>query len=109
METFSFAPNSLVSETLNRENNNAITMGVWRFTSRPTSPQQLQYRVRLHGLKWYLAGDFMYDTVTIPNYTARLLEVFYEERALWKGFQWVHPYRGQGVVRSAPPVNVPAG
>lgn len=108
METFSFCPERQVPETLARETSNTVTMNGWMFAARPVSPMQRRFRVRLHGLRWYLNTDDTYDATTNPTFNARALELFYEEHEQWKTFQWNHPHLGLLQVKFAAPVNVPA-
>lgn len=112
MKTFTFCKDSLVPETLARENVNVVSLGGWQFTARPTTPFQRKFKVMLHGLHWYLnSADSRYDVVTDPDNNARLLELFYEEHEMWKPFLWVHPHLNYEPIecRFQSPVNVPAG
>lgn len=111
METWSFAPNGMVPETLPRENSNVISMGGWQFSARPTSTMQRKFRVRLHGMKWFLQNGSagLYDTTTSPSINARKLEEFYSNHEMWKTFIYPHPHLGNIVVRFASPLTVPAG
>jgi hypothetical protein len=109
VEDFDFSPESQVPETLTRETSNTVTMNGWLFSARPTSPMQRRFRVRLHGLKWYLNDvDDTYDSTTDPTHNARAVELFYEAHEMWNPFTWTHPHLGSLTVRFAAPVNVPA-
>jgi hypothetical protein len=70
---------------------------------------QRRFRVRLHGLRWYLnpAND-LYDSTTDPTINAHALELFYQDKEMWKPFTWTHPHIGELTVRFAAPVSVPA-
>lgn len=109
-EKFFFAPKGQVPETIQRESQNVMTMGGWTFSARPTTPIQRKFRVKLHGMRWYLNDTTgLYDTTAEPTLNAKLLEEFYERHETYKPFLWVHPHRGEMLVRFAAPVNVPAG
>lgn len=109
LETFNFCPNSLVPETLPREVPSVLTMNGWTFTSRPTTPHQRKFRVKLFGLRWFLDDiDDTYDDDTLPTINARALEEFYARHETWAPFNWTHPHLGPLVVRFAAPVTVPA-
>lgn len=95
METFNFCPNSLVPELIPREQGTVVSMNSWVFTSKPTTPYLKEWRVTLHGLRWYLDGGGLYDETTDPEVNARALELFYEEHELWKPFLWTHPHTGE--------------
>jgi hypothetical protein len=108
MEIFNFSPNSIVPETIPRENSNVISMGGWLFSARPTSPMQRKFRLRLHGLRWYLNGDDTYDESSNTSINARALEQFYEDHEMWNPFVFPHPHLGDIVCYFASPVTVPA-
>lgn len=109
MDTFTFAPNSKVPETLTRETSNTVTMNGWLFSARPTSPMQRRFRLVVHGLRWYLNTDDTYDATTNPTINARALENFYSAHEMWDPFIFPHPHLGNLVVKFAAPLNVPAG
>lgn len=109
-ETFNFCPERNVPETLPREGAQPFTTGSgWQFTSRPTSPYQKRFRVKLYGLKWYLQAGGLFDTATDPNFNARALEQFYERHELWKPFNFAHQHFGTLLVRFNAPLTIPAG
>src|SRR5687767_11090127 len=108
METFAFCPDSQVPHTLPREPMGLVTMNGWTFASKPTTPFQRKFRVKLFGLKWFLdEATEQYDAVTSPDINARALELFYEEHETWKPFLWTHPHLGELTVRFASAVEVP--
>lgn len=109
MADFTFCPNGTVPETLPREASNTVTFGGWKFTARPTSPIQRAFRVRLHGLRWYLNTDGTYDKTTNPTINAAALEEFYSTYEQWAPFTWVHPHLGLLTVKFNAPLAVPAG
>jgi hypothetical protein len=110
MKTFKFCPDSLVPETLVRENAQVMSLGGWQFTARPTTPFQRRFKITLHGLRWYTYDDGRYDPVTDPDHNAHLLERFYAEHEMWKPFTWVHPHIGYAPIecRFQSLLNVPA-
>jgi hypothetical protein len=107
-ETFNFCPNGQVPETLPRELTSAMTMNGWTFVSKPTTPYVRKFRVKLHGLRWFLNTNGLYDVASSQDVNAKLLEEFYERHETWNPFNWVHPHRGTMLVRFASPVIVPA-
>lgn len=108
METFNFCPNSLVPATLPRENTSYMSMNGWTFSSRPTTPYQKKFRVKLFGLRWYLnSATGLFDNTTDPTLNAKALEEFYERHETWSPFNWTHPHLGPIVCRFANPVTVP--
>lgn len=108
-EVFIFSPERMVPETLPPEPAMGTSMNGWQFSSRPNIPYQRRFRVRLHGLKWYLdpATD-VYEPDIDPPFNARRLEEFYEEHQTWKPFDFYHPHLGLLTVKFAAPVMVPA-
>lgn len=109
METFNFAPNSLVPKTIPREPQQVISMNGWTFTSKPTTPHVHRFTVKLYGLKWILNSDNTFNTVAQPTLNARMLEQFYDRHETWQSFYWTHPHHGLRLVRFASPVTIPEG
>lgn len=110
MATFNFCPNGLVPVTVPREPQQVLSMNGWAFSAKPTTPYQKQFRVKLHGLRWYtdpVTG--LYDSATNPTVNARALELFYQEHETWKSFDWVHPHLGAMVCRFQNQLTVPEG
>lgn len=109
MADFNFCPESQVPTTVTRDTSNTVTLNGWTFSARPISPMQRKFRVKLFGLRWYLASDDTYDTTTDPTHNAKLLEDFYFDHEMWDTFTWDHPHLGTLTVRFAEPVTVPPG
>lgn len=109
MDTFTFCPNGTVPETLPREPLQAMSLNGWTFTARPTTPFQRKFRVKLHGLKWFLSANNTYDELQHYSINARALELFYQDHETWAPFYWNHPHLGRLTCRFAAPVLVPAG
>lgn len=105
--TFDFCPNSLVPETLPPDVQPVITLNGWTFSSKPSVPYQKKFRVTLHGLRWYLQNNGLFDVTTDPTRNARRLEQFYETNGTWDSFAWTHPNFGLMNVRFSAPVAVP--
>jgi len=109
MDTFDFCPSRNVPETLPREApQSTMSLGGWQFSSRPTTPYQKKIKLTLHGLRWYLDGNDLYDALTNPKFNARALEIFYEQHETWSPFILKHQHFGDMTVRFASPVTVPA-
>lgn len=107
METFDFAPDSMVPETLPPEPTQVISLNGWNFSARPTVPYAKRFDVELHGIRWYLDEDGLYDDSTNPTMNARALELFYERHGTWKAFNWTHPHLGELEVRFVSALKVP--
>lgn len=107
--TFDFCPNSLVPETLPPDVQPLVSMNGWTFASKPSVPYAKRFKVTLHGLRWYLQTNGLFDVATDPTRNARRLEQFYETNGTWDKFTWVHPHFGSMNVRFASPVSVPMG
>lgn len=107
--TFDFCPNGTVPELLPPESPNVVTMNGWTFSAKPSIPYQRKFRLTLHGLRWYLQSNGMFDETTAPTLNARRLEKFYETNGTWDNFQWTHPHLGLLTCRFASPVSLPAG
>lgn len=106
--TFDFCPTSQVPEIIPPEPVQGITMNGWNFSAKPTVPYQKKFRVMLHGLRWYLQSNGLFDTTTDLTHNARVLELFYEQNGTWDSFTWAHQHLGSLTVRFAAPVVVPA-
>lgn len=107
--TFDFAPNGTVPEVLPPEAQPVVTMNGWTFSSKPSVPYQKKFRLTLHGMRWYLQANGLFDITTDPFMNARRLELFYETNGLWDKFTWVHPHIGGLNVRFASPLQIPMG
>lgn len=110
---FDFCLNSRVVTNIPREGGGTtMSSNGWQHSSRPATPYQQQFKVMLHGLRWYLdpQTDF-YDPFTDPEHNARRLELFYQEHEKWKPFKFQHPHLGYQPIecRFAAAVSVPAG
>lgn len=107
--TFSFCPNSIVVENLAPDAGKVMSMNGWAFTAKPTIPFVNTFKVTLHGLRWILLANGLYDTVTTPTINARGLELFYQANGLWDTFSFTHPHiTGALTCRFAEKVTVPA-
>lgn len=106
--TFNFAPNSLVPETLPPDPVQGVSLGGWSFNSKPTVPFQRKFKVTLHGMRWILASNGLYDITTTTTINARVLEIFYKDNGVWSSFSWAHPHLGTLTCRFASPLTVPA-
>lgn len=110
VDTFIFAPDRNVPETLPREAATAMSFNGWSFTARPTTPYQRKFKITLHGMRWYTNPTTgLWDTATNPNFNARLLEMFYEAHETWDPFTFNHQHFGPLLVRFANAVTVPKG
>lgn len=107
--TFNFCPNSQVPEELPPDPISVVTMNGWSFSAKPSVPYQAKWKVTLHGLRWYLQNNGLFDTTTDTAHNARLLEEFYRARQTWDTFTWNHPHIGPLTVRFASPLVIPAG
>ena len=107
--TFDFCPNRQVPTLIPPEPMKGMSMNGWTFTSRPKVPYCPQYKVVLHGLRWYLQPNGLFDAATNPTFNARRLEQFYQDHELWDPFSWVHPHKGNLTVRFNSAVQIPAG
>jgi hypothetical protein len=106
--SFSFAPNSQVAETLPPDPVQTMSMNGWTFSAKPITPFQKKFKVTLHGMRWYLLSDGLYDSTTAPTMNARALELFYEANGTWDNFTYLHPHLGSLTCRFAAAVTVPA-
>jgi hypothetical protein len=86
-----------------------ISMNGWTFTAKPTIPYQRKWKVTLHGMKWFLQSNGLFDTTTQPMINARRLELFYQSNGVWDNFSWTHPHLGALTCRFDAAVAVPAG
>lgn len=107
--TFDFCPKSLVPEILPPESPAVVSLNGWTFSSKPSIPYAKKFKVTLHGLRWYLQSNGLFDETTDPTYNARKLEKFYETNGLWDKFLWTHPHIGVMNVRFAQAVQIPMG
>jgi hypothetical protein len=107
--TFDFCPNSLVPETLPPDSPAVVSLNGWTFSSKPSIPYQKRFKVTLHGLRWHLQSNGLFDVTTNPTINARRLEQFYETNGIWDKFAWTHPHFGLLNVRFSSPVIVPMG
>lgn len=106
---FDFCPNSLVPETLPPEVQPVVSLNGWTFASRPSVPYAKKFKVTLHGMRWYLQANGLFDSTTDTTRNARRLEQFYETNGIWDKFTWTHPHFGLLNVRFSQPVTVPMG
>lgn len=107
--TFDFCPNGTVPEIIPPESPTVVSLNGWTFSSKPSVPYQKKFRVTLHGMRWYLQANGLFDETTDLQHNARRLEKFYETNGTWDNFQWTHPHLGVLTVRFASPVQIPAG
>lgn len=107
--TFDFAPNGLVPETLPPEAQPVVSLNGWTFGSRPSVPYQKKFKVTLHGMRWYLQANGLFDVTTDPLHNARRLELFYEANGVWDKFSWNHPHLGVINARFSSSLAIPAG
>lgn len=109
MEIFNFCPNSLVPETVPPEPTQAMSMNGWRFSSRPNIPYRKKFKVKLHGLRWYLQENGLFNAAESAANNAHRLELFYQQHQTWKPFIWHHPHIGDLIVCFDAAVQIPAG
>lgn len=110
MAAFEFCPDSQVPETISPPPVEATSMNGWSFSSRPSVPYQRKFKIKLHGLVWYLnTATGLYDELTDPRHNARVLEKFYQAHQTWKEFTWRHPHLGMMTCKFAEKLDVPAG
>ncbi len=109
LETFEFCAGTLVPETVPPEPAAVTSMNGWEFSAKPSVPYRRKFKVTLHGLRWYLQANGLYDPNTDPQHNAHRLEKFYAEHQRWREFNWEHPHIGLLVVKFAAAVTVPAG
>lgn len=107
--TFDFCPDSQVPELLPPDPVQGMSMNGWNFSAKPNVPFQASYKVTLHGLRWHLQSNGLFDNTTNPTINARRLEEFYRANGTWDNFTWVHPHIGALVVRFAQTLVIPAG
>lgn len=109
-QTFDFCDTSRVAEELPPQEQPMMSMNGWPFTSKPKVPYQREFKVKLHGMKWYLnVGGTALDVTTDTKKNAGRLLAFYRDHRLWDSFLYNHEYLGIVRVRFAKPVTVPAG
>lgn len=112
MAVFNFCPDQYVPETIAPElgGTTMTTTTGWNMASRPASPYQRRFKLKLHGLRWFLDVDGKYDFTTEPLFNAHALERFYKEHMTWKPFDFTHQHI-DGVIscRFFSAFSVPAG
>lgn len=107
--TFDFAPDRHVPVTLPPEPMQTVSMNGWTFSAKPTVPYVRKFRLTLHGMRWYLQGNGLFDVTTNPSFNARRLEAFYEANGTWDNFAYAHPHFGTMQCRFASAVSIPEG
>ncbi len=108
-EIFNFSLGRNVPETLPPEPMSGMSMNGWQFSSKPNVPYQRRFRVRLHGLRWYLDPTTeLYDATINPNFNAHNLELFYARHQNWNFFEFPHQHLGTLLCKFQGPVTVPA-
>lgn len=108
--TWDFCPNSMVAQEIPPEPTKATSFNGWEFTSRPSVPYRRTFKVKIHGLRWYM-NDAMtvLDKVTDPTHNAGRLLDFYRERQTWDTFTYPHQYLGNITCKFHQPLVVPPG
>lgn len=96
--TWDYCPKGMVVENLPPDQNSgggmSISMNGWTFSSKPTVPYQYSFKVTLHGLKWFLQANDLYDNTSSPTVNARRFEEFVKTNGLWDNFVFPHPHLG---------------
>jgi hypothetical protein len=106
--TFDFAPNSHVAEELPPEEQDAVSMNGWEFTSKPNTPYRAKFKLTMSGMRWRknTAGTAL-DVATDPTTNAGRLLNFYKANRKWDKFIYPHEYLGNITCRFAEPVQIP--
>lgn len=104
--TFDFVPNSHVAEEIPPEEQSAMSMNGWEFTTKPSVPYRARFKLTLSGMRWRLSGGAL-DTTTDPTTNAGRLLNFYKARRKWDTFTYNHEYLGTITCKFAEPVVIP--
>lgn len=108
MDTFTFCPGRNVPQTMPPDAVMGMSMNGWNFSSKPNVPYQKRFKVKLHGLRWYLdPATELYDETTNVDFNARVLEKFYERNQAWNPFLFTHQHLGQLTVRFLAALSIP--
>ena len=82
----------------------------WDFASKPESPYQREFSLKLQGLRYYFNPDTGFpDGTQRPALNALLLQQFYERHGTWKSFAYRHPVLNWVKVRFKDPLDLPYG
>lgn len=127
---FDFCPDSHVPEEIPPAEPEAFSFNGWQFTSKPVVPYRPQFRLKMHGMRWYLTETPKLDPVTglpvldpggnpvmvevldlttNPGFNFGRLRAFYLANRLWDTFTYSHQYLGDITCRFAQPLPMPPG
>lgn len=110
MAVWDFCPSGMVPVTVPPEQQQqSIQFNGWTFSSKPNVPYQKGFKIMMHGLRWFLQTNGLYDNTTSPTVNARRFEEFVQTHGTWKAFTFPHPHFGNLECRFKALPTVPPG
>jgi hypothetical protein len=95
-------------ETRYQANSTVVQMGRgYSFASRPTSPPQRIFSLKMEGLRYFLDNEGLPNPTRLPQHNAYRLDLFYQQVQLYTSFIYPHPVYGNMVVRFNKPLVLP--
>lgn len=81
----------------------------YQFDAPPEAPDQRIFKLKLQGMKYFVDGLGVLDTLNYPERNMGNLEAFYNAHKLAKPFHLGHPLYGMVKVKFNKPFQIPEG